>query len=223
MIYHNRTQAGKELAKHLESYRNRGTLVLGLPRGGVEVGYEIAKTINADLDVLVVRKLGAPHNPEFGLGAIASYGAKFLDENTIRVLGVHPNVMEQIEKLERQELQRRETAYRGDLAPPQIEGRIVILVDDGIATGGIVRAAIRAVRGLNPSRIILAVPVAPYEAIEALRGEVDELVCLQTPSPFYAISQWYAEFNQLTDQYVVDLLQKNRNECIDERAKRNDG
>ena len=214
-IYSNRAEAGRELARHLEGYRNQGALVLALPRGGVDIGYQVAKAINADLDVLVVRKLGAPHNPEFGLGAIASYGAKFLDEDTINQLGIPQKVMQQIENQERQELQRREIVYRDNREAPQIEGRIVILVDDGIATGGTVRAAIRAVGTLKPSRIVLGIPVAPPETVEALRGEVDELICLQTPSPFYAVGQWYAEFDQLSDQRVIELLRKSRSRIVD--------
>lgn len=209
-MFLNRAQAGRQLAKILEAYRGQDALVLALPRGGVEVGYEIAEALDAELDVLVVRKLGAPYNPEFGLGAIASYGAKFIDEHTVAALHVDSEVLQRIEQREREELERRQIVYRDDLPCPRVAGRTVILVDDGIATGGTARAAIRAVRSLNPQRIVLAVPVAPPESVEELRSEVDDLVCPETPTPFGAISLCYAEFDQTSDEQVVELLRKRR-------------
>ncbi len=209
-MYESRSDAGQRLAQALRAYRGRDVLVLALPRGGVEVGYEVAEALNAELDVLVVRKLGAPDNPELGVGAIASHGAHFIDENMIRRLNIHPGMLEEIKQREWMELERRQSAYRDALPPPHVEGRTVILVDDGIATGGTARVAIRAVRSLDPERIVLAVPVAPPETVELLGSEVDELVCLQTPSPFSAISLWYKQFRQTTDEQVVDLLRKRR-------------
>jgi predicted phosphoribosyltransferase len=206
MIYRDRAEAGAELAKHLAAYRDQDALVLALPRGGVEVGHQIAQALGADLDVLVVRKLGAPQNPEFGLGAIASYGAKFLDEGAVRALDVPPEALEQVERRERQELARREAAYRGDRPPPRVAGRTVIVVDDGLATGGTAQAALRAVRSLKASRVVLAVPVGPAETVRALEGQADEVVCPQTPRPFQAIGQWYASFDQTADERVIELL-----------------
>lgn len=216
-MYKNRSEAGRELARRLQAYLDRDPLVLALPRGGVEVGYEIAEALDAELDVLVVRKLGAPQNPEFGMGAIASHGGKFLNESALRTLAVPPDALEEIERKERQELQRREIAYRDDMSPPRIEGRTVILVDDGIATGGTALAAIRAVRSLQPERVVLAVPLAPPETAARLRGEVDELICPQTPSPFRAIGQWYDQFDQTPDDRVIGLLRKRRVEATIER------
>ena len=174
------------------------------------VAYEIAEAIDAELDVLVVRKLGAPQNPEFGLGAIASGGAKFVDERALRALHVPPDALEEIEQRENDELQRRQRAYRGNLPEPKVEGRPVLLVDDGLATGGTARAAIRAVRSLRPSEIVLAVPVAPPESVEALRPEANKLVCPQTPTPFAAIGQWYTDFGQTSDEEVIELLRRRR-------------
>ena len=218
-MYQNRTEAGEELARHLDAYRGKNALVLALPRGGVVVGYEIAEALNAELDVLVVRKLGAPQNPEFGLGAIASHGARYVDERVLRALDVPPAALEQVEQREREELQRRQTAYRDDLPPPRVQGRPVILVDDGIATGGTARAAIRAVRSLRPATIVLAVPVAPPESVRALREEVHELICPQTPAPFAAIGQWYADFGQTSDEEVVELLRRRVRKTADERPE----
>jgi predicted phosphoribosyltransferase len=210
MAYANRTQAGKRLAEHLGKYRGEDALVLALPRGGVEVGLPVAEALDAELDVLVVRKLGAPQNPEFGLGAIASYGARYVDEDSLQALGLTADALEQVEQRERQELHRRQQAYRDELPPPRIEGRTVIVVDDGVATGGTVRAAIRAIRQLKPGRLVLAVPVAPPDTARTLVEEVDELVCPETPSPFRAIGLWYAEFDQTTDGRVIELLRRGR-------------
>ncbi len=212
-MYRNRSQAGKHLAEALEPYKGAGALVLGLPRGGVEVAYEIAEALDAELDVLVVRKLGAPQNPELGLGAIASYGARFIDDDIVSALNVPAGTLERIEQDERREMHRRQSAYRGDAEPPRLQGRTVIIVDDGIATGGTAMAAIRAVRTLKPQRIILAVPVAPPDSVEKLKPLVDELVCPCTPEPFMAIGQWYEQFDQTSDKRVIELLQRRRAEA----------
>lgn len=209
-MYKNRTDAGRRLAAHLDRYKDKDVLVLALPRGGVEVGYEVAEALDAELDVLVVRKLGAPQNRELGMGAIASYGARYVDEGMVQSLGVSSGDLERIERNEREELERRESAYRGDRPPPKVEGRTVILIDDGIATGGTVRAAVQGIGSLKPGKLILAVPVAPSETVEALRNSVDELVCPEMPSPFRAIGLWYDQFEQTTDEQVVELLNRRR-------------
>lgn len=210
MIYQNRLQAGRQLAKFLSRYQEHDILVLALPRGGVEVGYEVAEALDAELDVLVVRKIGAPQNPEFGLGAIASYGAKYINEHALRTLDVPPQAIQAVEEKQREELERREIAFRDDLPPPQVEGRIVILVDDGLATGGSARAAIQAVRSLRPAQIVLAVPVAPRETVATLQPYVAELICPEIPRNFRAIGQWYEDFEQVSDQCVLDLLRQRR-------------
>jgi putative phosphoribosyl transferase len=184
--------------------------VLGLPRGGVEVAYEVAERLEAELDVLVVRKIGAPHNPELGIGAIASYGARFLNVHLVESLRILPETVDQIERREWMELQRQEKVYRRDRPPPRVEGRTVILVDDGLATGGTARAAVQAIRGLNPKGLVLAVPVGPLEVTHALWTEVDELVCPLIPPSFQAVGQWYAHFDQTSDEKVVERLQAHR-------------
>lgn len=209
-MFHDRTDAGRQLARHLHGHRGRDTLVLALPRGGVVVGYEVAEALDCELDVLVVRKLGAPHQPEFGLGAIASHGARFVDEASARAVGVSPEELQLVEERERQELARRQQTYRGDREPARVEGRTVIVVDDGIATGGTARAAIQAIRSLSPREVVLAVPVAPPEARQAFGGIVDELVVLNTPAAFRAIGLWYRDFGQTTDDEVIALLKRRR-------------
>ncbi|MCE5326531.1 MAG: phosphoribosyltransferase [Planctomycetaceae bacterium] len=208
MTYLDRTDAGKKLAHALGDYRGKDALVLALPRGGVIVGYEVARELEADLDVLIVRKLGSPYNPEFGIGAIASGGARYLDAKAIAALHVPQAYIERVEQQERAELERRSRTYRGERPQPQIDGRLVILVDDGIATGGTARAAVRALRQANPARLVLAVPVAPPSTVAALAGEVDEIVCPEMPLGFSAIGQWYQYFDQVSDEEVIDLLER---------------
>ncbi|MCE5279729.1 MAG: phosphoribosyltransferase [Planctomycetaceae bacterium] len=208
MVYRDRTDAGRKLAQALSDYRGKDALVLALPRGGVVVGYEVARELDAELDVLIVRKLGAPYNPEFGIGAIASGGARYLDSKAIAALHVPAAYIERVEQQERAELERRSRMYRGDRPGPQIEGRVVILVDDGMATGGTARVAVRAMRQANPGRLVLAVPVAPPGTVAVLAEDVDEIVCPQTPLGFSAIGQWYQSFEQSSDDEVIELLRR---------------
>jgi putative phosphoribosyl transferase len=207
MHYQNRVEAGRQLACELMAYADRrDTIVLALPRGGVPVGYEVARTLRAPLDVFVVRKLGAPGNEELAMGAIASGGVRVLNDE---VAGMVPDeVIEQVVAREMEELKRREIKYRGDRPFPSLCGRTVILVDDGIATGATMKAAIAAVRHEVPTRTVVAVPVAPRSSREEFSSLVDEFVCPLMPMGFYAVGQWYENFAQTTDDEVRELLAK---------------
>ena len=199
----NRTEAGRALAKALSSYRGRDdVLVLALPRGGVPVACEIAAALKAPVDLMVVRKLGTPGHEELAMGAIASGGVRVLNQEVILSRGIRDWQIEEVAAREQREVQRRERAYRGDHPRPGVRDKCVILVDDGVATGATMRAAIAALRLQQPSRIVIAVPVAPAETISVLSGEADEVVCLETPQPFWAIGQWYVAFPQVSDDEV---------------------
>lgn len=205
----NRTEAGQLLAKKLPAYANRtDVLVLGLPRGGVPVAYEVAKALNAPLDICLVRKLGAPNNKELAMGAIGMGGVMVLNDDVIESLGVSPETIADVVALEEKELLRRDRAYRGDRPFPNLQGRQIILIDDGIATGATLRAAIATLRTSQPASIIVAVPVAPLSTCNELKAEVDEVVCLMAPESFYSIGVWYDEFQQTTDEEVRQLLEE---------------
>lgn len=202
-----RSDAGRQLARALSVYGGRGdVMVLGLPRGGVPVAYELAMALDAPLDVFVVRKLGLPGHEEFGIGAIASGGVRVVDDAVLRAYGIDHKTLDQITEREMRELERRERLYRDDRTFPDVHGRTVILVDDGLATGSTMRAAVAALRAEGPHEIAVAAPVGARETCEALQAEVDELVCLWTPEPFYAVGLWYENFDQTTDEEVHDLL-----------------
>jgi putative phosphoribosyl transferase len=207
--FRDRTEAGQLLASTLMRYANRNdVLVLGLPRGGVQVAYEIARALNAPLDVMVVRKLGVPGEEELALGAIGPGGTRVLNADVIRMLGIPDSAIEAVARQEQQELERRMRRYRGSRPPPDMRGRVVILVDDGIATGATMRAAIAAVRQQQPARIIVAAPVAAAETCAALRKEVHEVICLLEPEVFWGVGVWYQHFPQLTDDEVQALLER---------------
>jgi predicted phosphoribosyltransferase len=183
-------------------------IVLALPRGGVPVGYEIARELGVTLDVFVVRKLGVPGHEELAMGAIAGGGVSVVNDEVVAALGISEEAFEQATAREAEEVSRRERLYRGDRPPPALEGRTVILVDDGLATGSTMRAAVAAVRRRNPARVVVAVPVAAESTCEQLRGEADEVVCVATPPWFSSVGQWYLEFSQTTDAEVRDLLER---------------
>jgi putative phosphoribosyl transferase len=181
-------------------------VVLALPRGGVPVAYEVARALGAPLDVFTVRKLGVPGNPELAMGAIATGGVVVLDQRLIQLLGIDQSQVEQAVAAEMHELGRREATYRGSRGPPDLTGKTAILVDDGLATGSTMRAAVLAIRELNPARIVVAVPVAAEETCDAFRDVVDEIVCGVTPRPFHAVGLWYDDFSQTSDDEVRELL-----------------
>src|SRR4051812_26520886 len=209
--FEDRAQAGRLLAERLRAYAGRDdVVVLGLPRGGVPVAYEIAKALDAPLDVFLVRKLGVPGHEETALGAIATGGIRVLNTQLIESLGLPPEWIEAIDAKERQELHRRERVYRGDRPPPDIAGRTVILVDDGLATGSTMLAALHAVRADDPARVVVAVPVADPDVCAELRSVADEVVCLETPKPLRAVGIWYEDFSQTADGEVRDLLERAR-------------
>jgi putative phosphoribosyl transferase len=210
MIFHDRTDAGRKLAAQLQQYgKGRSDVtVLGIPRGGMPVAFEVATALNAPLDLFIARKLGVPGQEELAFGAIASGGVRVLDPEIVEAVGISERRIEEITGRERSELERREQAYRGDRPPVEVYGRTAILVDDGIATGSSMRAAIFALRALRPERIIVAVPVAPPSTCKRLRLEVDELVCVATPEFFDAIGRFYEDFSQVSDQEVRNLLQR---------------
>jgi putative phosphoribosyl transferase len=202
-----RTAAGKALADALNVYRGRADLiVLALPRGGVPVAREVASSLGAPLDLMLVRKLGVPGQRELAMGAIASGGIRVMNEDIVRFIGITPREIDQVEAEERKELQRREQAYRGDRPWPELAGQCVILIDDGLATGATMRAAVEAVRTRAPAEIVVAVPVAPPDTIAKLRELADAVICLAEPEPFQAIGLWYVDFSQVSDDEVRDLL-----------------
>jgi predicted phosphoribosyltransferase len=207
--FRDRRDAGKKLATKLSAYTGRGdVLVLALPRGGVPVGYEVAHALNAPLDIFMVRKLGVPGREELAFGAIASGGIRVLNGDVIRMLGIPDEVINFVARRELEELTRRENLYRGDRSSPDVMNRAIILVDDGLATGASMRAAIAGLRTLQPARIVVAVPVAAPEACDTLRRDADEIVCGVTPDPFYGVGRWYEDFSQVTDEEVRMLLQE---------------
>ena len=211
MLFRDRRDAGQRLAQLLTEYADRpDVLVLGLPRGGVPVAFEIAQAINAPLDVYLVRKLGVPGHEELAMGAIATGGVRVLNEDVVRTLGIAESVIDRVAAEEAQELARREQAYRDGRPSPDVRGRTAILVDDGLATGSTMRAAVAALRQQAPRRIVVAVPVAAPPTCEELRHIVDEIVCAATPDPFYGVGLWYRDFSQTTDQEVRDLLRQAR-------------
>jgi putative phosphoribosyl transferase len=207
MLFRNRTDAGRQLAVKLKRYAGRDdVVVLALPRGGVPVGYEVAQALAAPLDVFLVRKLGVPGREEFAMGAIASGGIRVLNPDAVRALGIPAEVIDQVAEQERRELERREREYRDSRPAPDITGKIVILVDDGLATGSTMRAAIRALRRREPGRIVVAVPVGAPETCADFQDEADEAICAREPEPFYAVGAWYDDFSQTTDEEVRRLL-----------------
>jgi len=207
-----RRQAGTELAAALEGYRGTDSIVLAIPRGGVVVAYEVAVELDLALDVIVPRKIGAPGQPELAIGAVASWGNHefIVDEQSVRYLGVSRDYIQREVDAQLAEVTRRLQAYRKTTDPPDVEGRPVILVDDGIATGYTTRAAALALRNLKASRITLAVPVAPPDSLRAIQPYVDEIVCLMTPEPFLAVGYWYQDFAQVSDTEVIALLESAR-------------
>ena len=205
--FEDRFSAGRALGTALEAYADRDdVIVLALPRGGVPVAYEVAKHINAPLDLMLVRKLGVPDQQELAMGAIAVGGVRVLNQDIIRRLSINPDTIDRVAAREQQELDRRLRAYRGNRPLPVLQNKCVILVDDGLATGATMRAAIAAARQQNLAHIVVAVPVAPIDAVEAIRSETGEVICLETPEPFAAIGRWYVSFDQTNDNAVRDLL-----------------
>ncbi len=204
--FRDREDAGRKLAERLVRYRDERPLVFALPRGGVPVGYEISRALGVPLEVFVARKLGAPGQPEFGIGAVAPGGVRILNEDVVRRLGIPDDYLERITERETAEVQRRMRLFRGDRPEPDVRGRTVILVDDGLATGVTARAAVAALRRLQPQRLVLAAPVCASQTAELLGPEVDELVCLEAPSDLGAIGFWYRDFAQTSDEEVIELL-----------------
>jgi erythromycin esterase-like protein/predicted phosphoribosyltransferase len=205
--FRNRSEAGRLLAEKLAAYANRPeVLVLALPRGGVPVAYEVARRLGAPLDVFLVRKLGVPGYEELAMGAVATGGVRVLNDQIVQRLGIPSYVIDAVAAQEQQELAHRERLYRGGRPPPAVRGRTVILVDDGLATGATMRAAVMALRQLQPARIVVAIPTASPDTCEELRAEVDEVICAITPEPFLAVGHWYEDFSQTTDDEVRDLL-----------------
>jgi putative phosphoribosyl transferase len=211
MIFLDRLDAGRHLATKLMNHKNRpNVLVLALPRGGVPVAYEVAQALEVPMDIFLVRKLGVPGHEELAMGAIATGGVRVLNDETIDYLGIPDSVIEAITARELKELERRERAYRGPRPPPDIKGKTVILIDDGLATGSTIRAAAQALRQQEPAKIIVAVPVSAPQTCDEYRIGVEEIVCALTPEPFFGVGQWYLDFSQTSDDEVRQLLERAR-------------
>ena len=205
-MFADRAQAGRRLADRLLPLAGTHPVVLGLPRGGVPVAYEVAAALHAPLDVLVVRKLGVPYQPELAMGAIGEGGVRVMDDAVVRMTGVSSREIEDVERAERAELDRRTRLFRAGRPAIPLEGRTAIVVDDGIATGSTARAACRIARALGADRVVLAAPVGPVEAAARVAPDADEIICLEPPEEYYAVGQAYRDFTQTTDREVVDLL-----------------
>lgn len=211
MLFKDRVDAGRKLARELSKYANRSdVLILALPRGGVPVAFEVAKELNVKMDVFIVRKLGVPGNEELAMGAIASDNIRVLNEDIVRSFQIPERVIDKVAENELRELERREHAYRGDRPKPEISGSIIILIDDGLATGATMRAAAAALKTKNPTKIVVAVPTAAPDTCEFFRREIDEVICVATPEPFYGVGAWYEDFSQTSDKEVCELLDKAR-------------
>lgn len=207
-MFQDRVSAGRRLARALEKFQGEDLLILGIPRGGVLVAAEVAQALGAPLDLIIPRKIGAPGNEELAIGAVAGEGQVIINSGLVASLGVSEEyIKERVEK-EIDEIKRRRRRYLGDATTPNVGKKVVLIVDDGLATGYTALAAIEAVKALNPRRTVLAVPVAPPETAARLAGEVDELICLSTPDPFFAVGQFYSEFHQVTDEEVVSRLRE---------------
>jgi putative phosphoribosyl transferase len=207
MIYRDRIDAGKHLATQLREYANRDdVIVLALPRGGVPVAYEVAKALQAPLDIFLVRKLGVPGHEELAIGAIATGGVRVLNDDVVDYLQIPDAIVDAIAAMEQRELERRERSYRGDRQEPDVTRKTVILIDDGLATGSTMRAAAAALRQQDPAKIVVAVPVSAPQTCDEYRLGVDEIICAKTPEPFLGVGQWYRDFSQTTDEEVRELL-----------------
>ncbi len=206
MPFRDRREAGRRLAERLSGLRATSPLILGLPRGGVPVAYEVAKALGAPLDILVVRKLGVPFQPELGMGAVGEDGVRVLNADVLRQAGVTEAQLAQVEARERAEVEERAARLRGGRPAIPLQGRTAVIVDDGLATGGTARAAVRVARERGAARVILAVPVAPPETVAALRRDADDVVAVETPEPFFAIGGWYSDFSPTSDDEVIELL-----------------
>jgi putative phosphoribosyl transferase len=208
-LFKDRRDAGRKLAEELSTYAGRSdVIVLALPRGGVPVAYEVALALSAPLDIFIVRKLGLPGHEELAIGAIASGGVRVLNDDIIQALNIPPRVIDTVAQRELGELERRERAYRGDRPAPEVRDRVAMLIDDGLATGASMRAAVAGLRALHPAQIVVAVPTAAPETCAALEPEVDRIVCAMTPEPFYGVGRWYEDFSQTTDDEVRMFLEE---------------
>ena len=213
-MFNDRAEAGRVLAEQLRHYAGRpDVIVLALPRGGVPVAYEVARALHAPLDIFVVRKLGIPGHEELAMGAVATGGVRVLNDQVVKGLSIPGFVIDAVANWELLELERRERLYRGNRPPPEVRGKTVILVDDGLATGSTMLAAVQALRKLGPASIVVAVPVASPDTCQLLKEYVDETVCPATPEPFYAVGLWYRDFSQTTDEEVRELLERSASEA----------
>ncbi|MFP3951657.1 MAG: phosphoribosyltransferase [Candidatus Bathyarchaeia archaeon] len=210
MRFSDRVEAGKQLGTALKKYSGEDTIVLGIPRGGVVTGFYVAAELEAPLDVIVPKKLGAPMNPELAVGAVTEEGEAIIDENLVERLGITQSYIDEEAEGMKEEIQRRLEVYRSDRTYPTLTDRVVILVDDGIATGATMRAGIASVKSRSPRKLVVGVPVAPPTSVREIESQVDEVVALVTPTPFYAIGQFYERFPQNTDEQVIRLLEENR-------------